>query len=145
MKKPYRIVSLQDCSDQRGSMKVLSYGQELPFEVKRAFFTFGSEGDSVRGNHAHVYSREAFICLQGSLEMTIDDGEQTYCLKLNDPGEALIVEPLTWKKLEHYSADCILLVLSDWLYAESDYVRDYDLFLQMCRERKASRSAGRVF
>ena len=133
---PYRKIRLQDCSDKRGSMKVLSYGQELPFEVKRAFFTYDPADASVRGNHAHVYSREAFVCMQGSCEMTVDDGKRTYAITLCDPGETLIVEPMTWKKLEHYSADCILLVLSDNLYEESDYIREYELFLKLCKEKQ---------
>ncbi len=134
MKKPFQTVVLQDCSDERGSMKVLSYGRELPFEVKRVFFSCDSAGASVRGNHAHVWSREAFVCLQGSAEMTVDDGRQTYALTLHDPGEMLIVEPMTWIKLEHYSADCIVLVLSDSLYSQADIVGDYDLFLKKSQE-----------
>ena len=141
MAKPFQIVSLQDCSDERGSMKVLSFGRELPFPIKRAFFTYNSAEASLRGDHAHIDSREAFVCLQGSCEMTVDDGEQSHLLLLHDPGEMLIVEPFTWKKLEHYSADCILLVLTDRLYEEADYVRDYDVFLQMCKERKRGAEA----
>lgn len=134
MKQPCRKVILQDCSDERGNLKVLSYERELPFEVKRAFFTYHHADASVRGGHANLYSRLAFVCLQGSCELHVDDGEQTCSFMLNDPGEMLIVEPVTWKKLEHYSTDCILLVLSDCLYSQEDIVRDYDLFLKKCRE-----------
>jgi hypothetical protein len=134
MKKPFQTVALQDCSDERGSMKVLSCGRELPFEAKRVFFSFDSACASVRGNHAHVYSREAFVCLQGSAEMTVDDGRKTYALTLHDPGELLIVEPMTWIKLEHYSADCIMLVLSDSLYSQADNIGDYDAFLKKSSE-----------
>ncbi len=123
---------------------MISFGRELPFEVKRAFFTYDSTDESVRGNHAHLYSREAFVCLQGSCDITVDDGERSYFFVLHDPGEMLVMEPLTWKKLEHFSADCILLVLSDQLYSESDYVRDYDAFLQICKETDARKRASEL-
>ena len=134
MKNPVQKIKLQDCSDKRGSMKVLSYERELPFEVKRVFFTYHHADDSVRGGHANLFSSLALVCLQGSCELHVDDGRQTYSFLLNDPGEIVIVKPVTWKKLEHYSTDCILLVLSDCLYSSEDIVRDYDLFLEKCRE-----------
>ena len=130
--KPYAIQHAQDCGDERGNMHVLSAGKELPFAVKRAFYMQRSTDTAVRGNHANLYATLAFVCLCGTCRLSIDDGGQIYNLTLGDPAQTVIVQPRTWKKLDHFSADCILLVLSDRLYEEDDILKDYDAFVRLC-------------
>lgn len=136
MRKAVQWVTLQDCADFRGNMNVISCGRELSFDVKRVFFMYNQADASVRGNHANLFSREAFVCLQGSCNLFVDDGEQKYAYVMNDPQKMLIVEPYTWIVVDNFSKDCILLVLSDRLYSDADYENDYETFLKRYKDKK---------
>ena len=38
---------------------------------------------------------------------------------------------MIWQELFDFSSDCVVLVLADEHYDESDYIRDYDEFLRL--------------
>ena len=43
-------------------------------------------------------------------------------------------------KLYDFSDDAVLMVLASELYNEEDYIRDYDVFLEMVRRDEADKS-----
>ena len=133
MRKPFQIVPLQDCSDQRGRMHVITYEKEIPFEVKRTFFMYQNTESSVRGDHANMRSRMAFVCMQGSCRLTIDDGEEKYPLQMDSPDKLVSVEAVTWKTIDRMSADCILMVFSDLPYSDAEIEHDYEAFRAQSR------------
>jgi len=48
---------------------------------------------------------------------------------LDHPCQGLLIESFIWREMYDFSEDCVLMVLADQLYTETDYVRDYDTFL----------------
>lgn len=36
-----------------------------------------------------------------------------------------------WREMYDFSKDCVLMVLADCHYDESDYIRDYDEFMRV--------------
>jgi len=42
-----------------------------------------------------------------------------------------LIEDLTWREMYDFSPDCVLMVLASEYYDESDYIRDYQEFLQI--------------
>ena len=106
----------------------------LPFEVKRIFYTYGVPSESNRGAHAYYNTKQVLICIYGSLKMKCFDGENEEVYKLNQPDEALYIGPRVWRTSFEHSSDAVLLVLSSLEYNEEDYIRDYDKFLKLVRK-----------
>ena len=60
----------------------------------------------------------------------LDDGKQKEHIELTSPTQGLLIEGLIWRGMYDFSSDCVLLVLADHHYDESDYIRHYDIFLE---------------
>jgi len=65
----------------------------------------------------------------------LDDGSGPTEVVLNDPSQGLMLGRMVWRELYDFSEDCVLMVLADQLYDQSDYITDYADFL---REIKGS-------
>ena len=48
---------------------------------------------------------------------------------LNCPHTGLLIEPMQWHEMYDFSEDCIVVVLANDHYNESDYIRNYSDFL----------------
>lgn len=59
----------------------------------------------------------------------LDDGKERISLLLDDPTQGLLIESCIWREMYDFSEDCVLMVLANHLYDESDYIRNYDVFL----------------
>ncbi|MNP03590.1 TDP-4-oxo-6-deoxy-alpha-D-glucose-3,4-oxoisomerase [compost metagenome] len=52
---------------------------------------------------------------------------------LDMPTKGLLIESFMWREMHDFSDDCVLMVLADQLYDESDYIRKYEDFLRLAR------------
>ena len=57
-------------------------------------------------------------------------------ITLNNPNQGLYISGLIWRKMINFSPDCVLLVLADDFYNESDYIRNYDEFLKVVKSNE---------
>ena len=48
-----KIMEFPDFGDERGNLVVVEGGMDIPFEVKRAFYIYGSDSEVIRGRHAN--------------------------------------------------------------------------------------------
>lgn len=114
---------------------------EIPFEIKRVYYTYGAEKDIVRGNHAHKKLEQILMCPYGSIEVTLDDGHSnTETVILNDPSITLYVGPSTWRTMKWLRSNSVLLVLASEHYDESDYIRDYESFIYWVNGKEGENS-----
>ena len=60
----------------------------------------------------------------------LDDGKEKVDCQLNSPAIGLYVGSMLWHEMYDFSNDCILLVMANNLYDESDYIRSYSDFLR---------------
>lgn len=123
------IYKLPGVSDTRGNLTFGEYNKELPFIPKRYFVINGVPTNLVRGEHGHKTLHEYLVCLQGSVNVVLDDGKVQDEIILNNSGAGLHIPPLIWTIQYKYSPDSILLVLASDVYQAEDYIRDYDQFL----------------
>ncbi|MCO7051663.1 FdtA/QdtA family cupin domain-containing protein, partial [Proteus terrae] len=86
------------------------------------------EKDVSRGFHAHKKLKQLAICLKGSCDFIMDDGKKREKITLTSPDVGLIIDAMQWHEMHNFSEDCIILVLADDVYDESDYIRDYETF-----------------
>jgi dTDP-4-dehydrorhamnose 3,5-epimerase-like enzyme len=124
-----KILPLQTPGDDRGSLIALEEGVNIPFAIKRVYYLFNTSKDVRRGFHAHKDLNQVVIAVRGSCRFLLDDGKERISLLLDDPTQGLLIESCIWREMYDFSEDCVLMVLANHLYDESDYIRNYDVFL----------------
>jgi hypothetical protein len=115
-------------SDPRGNLTFIQFPQQIPFEIKRVFWTYNVPGGETRGGHAYQSQQEVIIALSGSFDVVITDkqGNQER-LHLNRGYEGLYLPPKTWRHLENFSTNSISLHVSSNAFSEEEYIRDISL------------------
>nr|QOS19602.1 TDP-4-oxo-6-deoxy-alpha-D-glucose-3,4-oxoisomerase [Vibrio parahaemolyticus] len=130
MKKMVRWIDFPVIGDERGSLVALEANKLIPFDIKRVYYLFGMQSDLPRGFHAHKALVQVAVCLKGSCDILMDNGQEQEIVKLNSPSQGLVIDVMQWHEMSNFSEDCVLLVLASDVYDESDYVRDYSDFLR---------------
>ncbi|MBR4126189.1 MAG: FdtA/QdtA family cupin domain-containing protein [Alphaproteobacteria bacterium] len=128
------LISLQIHGDDRGSLIALENGLNLPFDVKRVYYIYGTKPDVARGFHAHKKLKQLLIAVSGSVTVKCEYADRKKEYTLNRPDEGLLIEGFVWREMHDFSPDCVLVVLADEYYSESDYIRDYRRFLNLEKE-----------
>lgn len=124
------IIPLQAHGDERGSLITLEEGKNIPFPVKRVYYLFNTKEDVRRGFHAHKALKQVAIAVRGSCRFVLDDGSERVEVLLDNPAQGLLIESFMWREMYDFSDDCVLMVLADQLYDETDYIRDYSQFIE---------------
>lgn len=116
-----------------GILAPLEAGINIPFEIKRIFYTYNIPFENNRGEHAYYNSEQVLICVNGNLKINCFDGNKEIVYELNSPNEALYIPPKVWRTTFDHSLDAVLLALSSLEYNEQDYIRDYNEFLEVVK------------
>jgi hypothetical protein len=122
--------------DNTGKLVSIESKKNIPFNIERIFYIYGTSGDSIRGKHANKNSQFVMVCLNGSVKVMVDDGKNKEEVLLNNPFSAIFIPKMTWKEMYDFSTDCILLVISDCVYDSEEYIKNYDLFLEVVSNEK---------
>ncbi len=132
MIEKYKIIDLKDFGDERGGLISFQDGINSPFDIKRVFYIYDTRGDDiVRGAHANIKSKFLLIAISGSCRVKIDLGNKIDEVLLNTPLKALYLDKMVWKEMFEFSHNAMLLVLSNEMYDENEYIRNYDEYLQI--------------
>lgn len=130
IKDKIRIIEFPDLGDERGNLVVVEGETGIPFQIKRAFYMYGSDDTVIRGRHANRESQFVLINVSGTSKVRVDDGMEEYVVELNRPRMGLYIPAMLWKDMYDFSADSVLLVLASTHYDGSEYIRDYDDYLK---------------
>ena len=126
--KDIDVIDLQVIEDSRGVITVAEAQRHVPFVIERLFVVSSVAAGTSRGGHAHKAQTEFLICVTGSVEVRLDDGNQSRRLVLDKPDQGLLLPPLMWSTQVFQEPDSILAVLCDAPYDEADNLRDYAEF-----------------
>jgi len=129
MKSNSKLINFKTLGDERGSLIAIEEGYNAPFDIKRVYYIFDTKKDVIRGYHAHVNLKQIAIAVKGNCTFIIDDGKKRENILLNNPNQGLLIEGLIWREMKDFSDDCVLVVLASEHYDESDYIRDYQKFI----------------
>lgn len=120
-----KLIETQKHHDARGNLDVLEYDNELPFNVQRVFYMTKTIGN--RGGHANKNSKFVFLVVQGSVTIIAKSATEVSEIRLEAcKDNALFIDKLIWKDMSNFSDNCILVVLSDCVYDEGEYLRTED-------------------
>lgn len=114
--------------DDRGQLIALEENNNIPFDIKRIYYIYGTSDAIRRGCHAHRKLEQVIICIHGSCKLYLESSRERLTVDLDKPDEGIYVGNGVWRELFDFSDDAILLVLASELYDESDYIRDYETF-----------------
>jgi acetyltransferase-like isoleucine patch superfamily enzyme/dTDP-4-dehydrorhamnose 3,5-epimerase-like enzyme len=117
--------------DSRGSLSVGHFSQNIPFLPQRYFLVFDVPPQEIRGRHAHHQCHQFLICTHGSVQVLADNGKGRQTFLLDSPHVGLYLPPLIWGEQFAYSTGAVLLVFASHAYDTSDYIRDYQQFLEI--------------
>lgn len=112
------MINLPTFGDTRGNLTVIE--KCLPFEIKRFYYIYDIEGK--RGGHRHKKTTQALICLGGSCEIYVNNGEKEEIILLDSPSKCLIVESRDWHTMDKFTYGAILLVFASEFYDKDDYI-----------------------
>ena len=119
----------QQHGDERGQLVALEEFKDIPFEIKRVYYMYDTGEGIHRGFHAHKTLKQILICIHGSCKVLLDNGQEKKIVSLEKPYEGLYISHNMWREMYDFSPDAVLMVLASEYYDESDYIRDYDQFL----------------
>lgn len=126
----YRILEFKDLGDERGNLVVVEGETDIPFDIKRVFYIYGSDSEVIRGKHANRKSEFVLINVSGTSKVKVDNGFETEIVELNRPRMGLYLPSMLWKDMYDFSEDSVLLVIASEHYDGKEYIRDYDEFIK---------------
>ena len=112
IKDKYRILEFKEYGDERGNLVVAEGNGDVPFDIKRVFYMYGTNPDIIRGRHANRKSEFVLINVAGTSKVRIDDGFATDIVTLDKPRMGLYIAPMLWKDMYDFSEDSVLLCLA---------------------------------
>jgi len=135
MPNPFAVYALKKVETPKFVMSPVELKEYIDFPVKRIYYI--TKPVAATGAHCHKVEEEFFIMMQGSATAVIDRGNGLEEFTLLGPSNALYVPNYVWHHFKDFSADAILLALSSTNYNpdRSDYIEDYQQFLQARAER----------
>lgn len=112
-----------------GYLTSLESLKNIPFDIKRVYYTYDVPVKIKRGFHSHKKLEQVLICVNGSIKVKCFDGQEEKVYLLDKPNEGLYIGPMIWREMYDYAENTVLMVLASELYDEDDYIRDYEKFI----------------
>lgn len=125
------LINHKVLGDERGQLIAIESGVQVPFEIKRVFYIYGTQPNVPRGQHSHHKTKQYLIAVNGSCQVTLDDGKEKVTHLLDQPNIGLFQDAMVWGTMHDFSSDCVLLVLANAHYDEADYIRSYAEFKKL--------------
>ncbi|WP_302303692.1 sugar 3,4-ketoisomerase [Culturomica massiliensis] len=130
------VIELPKITDRSGNITPVEGIRNLPFDIKRIFYSYDIPGGEARGAHAHKTCHQFLVAASGSFEIVLDDGTNKRTVLLNRPFYGLHIPPGIWAAEQGFSSGSICLVLASHGYDEQDYLRNYSDFITYRNEIK---------
>lgn len=132
-----KIIDLPKISDPRGNLTFAEQFRNVPFDIKRVYWTYDVPGGESRGGHAHKELQQLLVAMSGSFKVVLDNGVERKEVLLNHPWQGLTIVPGIWRTLEDFSSGAVCMVLASELYTEDDYIYEYDEFIDYVGTEKS--------
>ncbi len=135
MDNDVRLMEFNQRGDDRGHLVVVEGGTDIPFDIKRVFYIYGSDNNVVRGSHANRKSEFVLINVVGTSKVKVYYPNGNECIyALNKPHTGIYLPRMVWKDMYDFSEDSVLLVLASEHYNPDEYIRDFEEYINEIEE-----------
>lgn len=129
--KSAQMLEFTQKGDDRGHLVIIEGMEDIPFDIKRIFYIYGSDHDVIRGQHANKKTQFVLINVAGTSKVKVRDGKGNEAIySLNRPHTGIYLPNMIWKDMYDFSKDSVLLCLASEHYDPSEYIREYDEFIK---------------
>jgi hypothetical protein len=118
-----------------GYITSTQYAENIPFQIKRVFWTQATPPGVERGHHANLATEEVLVALSGSINVLTDTGREKQAFELTNPQQGLYIPAMCWTELR-FSEGATALCLTSTDFSEEDYIRDYSRFKQLAAHQE---------
>lgn len=134
MEQSPKIIEFNKIGSQSlGYITVAEAQENIPFEIKRVYWTYYTPNDIQRGGHAHKILKQIIFAVSGIITFTTEDiygKKETFIL--DSPNKGLFLPEKTWRDIQ-FSHNAVLLCIASEQYSVDDYIRDYGEFKKITR------------
>lgn len=107
----------------------------IPFTPKRSFIVQNVPAGDIRGRHAHFTTKQLITCLRGEIVVGLHDGQTLTQTKLRQ-NDFIFIDNLIWDYQIYLTGDDILWSLCSTPHDEKDYIKDFNLFLEVIKNKQ---------
>jgi hypothetical protein len=127
-----RLIEFSSYGDTTtGILTVATLQRDIPFEVKRVFWTYGTPADVIRGCHAHYRTETVLVAVSGRIVVSTElPGGECDEYVLDSPERGLYLPPRCWRTMR-YTASAVQVAIESTDYSEEDYILSLDDFRAM--------------
>lgn len=134
VEKKAELLEFEELGDERGQLVVVEGMKDIPFEIKRIFYIYGSERKGVRGQHANRKSEFVLVNVAGQSKVKVMDGlGNEMVFSLNRTHTGIYLPAMTWKEMYDFSKDSVLLCIASEHYDAAEYIRDYEEYVKIVK------------
>jgi len=101
----HKMIEFKQNGDERGKLVVVEGMKDIPFDIKRIFYIYGSDATVIRGQHANRRSEFVLINVCGSSKVRIIDGKKDEEFVLDKPHKGIYIPKMVWKDMYDFSED----------------------------------------
>jgi hypothetical protein len=129
--KPY-LIRLKSIGDTiEGYLTVAEEQIDIPFDIKRVYWSYYTPQMITRGRHAHYNLEQVLVAVSGKIIVTNESPEgETTVHVLEEPSLGLYIPPLHWHVIQ-FSHNAVMMSLASTLYDANDYILNYEDFLKL--------------
>ena len=124
-----RIIEFPEIGNRILGYIAVAENNNLPFEVKRIYWTYFTPENVERGGHAHRQLEQVLVAVAGTIRIKLEmrGGQQSEFI-LSKPDHGLYIPRMAWRTIK-YSHNAVQLCIASTVYDEKDYIRDYETFI----------------
>jgi hypothetical protein len=126
-----KIIDLPKIEDSRGNLSFIEEENHIPFRIQRVYWIYDVPGGESRGSHAFKKTEELIVALSGSFDVILHNGKTEQKYSLNRSYYGIYIPKMIWRRLENFSTNSLALILASTKYSQTDYIRDFDKFLNL--------------
>ncbi len=129
--KAPHIIDLTKICDPRGNLSIIEGNKDIPFDIKRVYWIYDVPGGQYRNGHAFRQQEEFIVALSGSFDVVVHDGKEERRYHMARSYYGLYIPPMTWRKIDNFSTNSVVYVLSSEKYDAGDYIEDFEEFKKL--------------
>lgn len=141
---PYIINFKKIGKSSEGYLSISESNKDIPFGIKRTFWTYYTPEEVIRGRHTHYNTEMVLIAVNGTIVVNTESisGDKNSFV-LDKPNVGLFLPKFSWHTMQ-FSHSSVLLVIASSPYNEKDYIREYEDF-ELIKSIQTEQNSGNIY